>query len=341
MRRKDTRFRKRRQVLFLNCGYKSDDSYIPLSEVFILKISNGSTILFVCGPLSPILRGGDEMKKNVSVILTLFLITSVPIASFAAEIKDGGSDKAGEKKTWSISFGMIASYAWWTPVWLKYSFWNGIPHEGYPPFSFKIKPSFIYGPLVGVSFNPKWGLSGSFAYAKYKSTATIYYIDNFATATVMPLRGTRDAVKMDSDLLVNYNIDKYVKIFFGPKYQGYQYNEETLLSKTKIAYNSCSLGFGSGFNVPIVSTFYFQPNVSLFGLYGLEIRTGSEHYTSSAYALGFNGVVAFAYFIPAAHLTFTVGYKAQYIHYFQKTNSRFVNDYDLFHGALVSVVATF
>jgi hypothetical protein len=289
------------------------------------------------------------MKKGIMTAIGLMLmISSIHGVSFAQEKNEKAAEKEKKEKNWSISIGAIGHFSWWKPVWQKTPFTASI--SGFTPsYTFKIKPAFLYGPVFGVSFNPAWGLSGSFIYSRYKAVTRSYTL---FPPTIIPISLTRTAIKMDADLLINHVANQYVKLFFGPKYQGYSYTDKASGSN-RVAYHSVSLGFGTAFTVPIVSTLFFQPGISAFGLMGWEKRkAGSSKLGSSdkqsnkasiktATALGVNGSLAFGYYIQPAHLTFSAGYRVQYIYYFKKSNTQYVNKSDLFHGAFVSVIATF
>ncbi len=295
------------------------------------------------------------MKKVIlAAIGSMLMMSSLHGILFAQEKNEKPAEKEKKEKNWSISIGAIGQFTWWKPVWQKTPLTVNIT-SFVPSYTFNIKPSYLYGPILSVFFNPAWGLSGSFVYSQYRATTRSYTIllsGGGYPPLIIPVSLTRTAIKMDADLLINYVINRYVKIFFGPKYQGYSYTEKAIASK-KVMYHSVSLGFGTSFTVPIVSTFFFQPAISIFGLLGWEKRNGGSNLLGStdkqsnntlittANALGANGSLALGYFIQAAHLTLSAGYKAQYIYYFKKSNPQYVNKFDLFHGAFVSLIAIF
>ena len=153
---------------------------------------------------------------------------------------------------------------------------------------------------------------------------------------------------MDSDLLAMVTLAKFVKLFFGPRYQGYRYNEKFLLIKSSpVVYHSVSMGVGAAFTVPIGASFYFLPNISLVGLVGWEEQNPFKlSYTLQSVpgisgALGFNANVDFGYFVVPAGLTITAGFRVQYLHYLKKARVSYGNNADIFFGPSVSVIYTY
>lgn len=267
---------------------------------------------------------------------------------------DTSVTKGNTEKAWSMSIGVLGSYAWWSPTWGRYP--NAVlMNYLMPAYRFTVAPSFLYGPVLALSIGYRWGFSASFIHSRYTGRARVYPTTvsySFTSAVVLPLTIRRRAEKMDADLLVNFAATRYCKVFFGPKYQGYRYHESYITQATVI-YHSLSLGSGLIAGIPVVSRLTLQPSLSAFALYGWEKRRGGGFGTGGssrfdraaqrgyAWALGVNGSLALAYAVPAARLAFTVGYKAQYIHYFRSANPLHGQRYDLFHGASASVVVTF
>ncbi len=165
------------------------------------------------------------------------------------QIKQQSADKDGERK-WHLSVGFTVGCFWWNPVWQKYT--GDDLSEGFIPYKYKINPNAIYGPLLGFTINERWSLTWSFQYGSYlASTKTIYYNPLYFPFPI-PNTFKFRAVKMDSDLLTQAVVWKYARLFFGLRYQGYQYQEKFLgLTSTKVKYHSLALGFGSAFTVPM------------------------------------------------------------------------------------------
>lgn len=292
--------------------------------------------------------------KNSIIQISIACVIAMAIAAgplYPQQEENAGEGKTkGNERTWSVSLGFGTSYSWWTPVWG--SFKGGWVR----PYEYAIDPNFLYGPLVMVQFNPSWGLSGSFTYGTYRAKTT--QIANPIQLILPPsleflrspvfLRISKEVTKMDADLLVNYTVNRHIRIFFGPKYQGYSYTEEAFLSRAKLRYDALSFGAGMNFTLRIIGDFYFNPAFSAIGLYGFERISGTkfrsftaDQSTGRAAAVGGNGSAMFSYYIPAAWMTLALGYRAQCIYYFVKQNKSYGNEYDLFHGPYVAAIVTF
>jgi hypothetical protein len=250
--------------------------------------------------------------------------------------------KTDGKREWHIVAGLRLGCFWWQPVWQKYNA-NEIGN-GLDDFKYKMGPNAIFGPMLGFVINSQWALAWNFQYGRYiaKARALIYL------PPVIPGNIRFMVDKMDSDLLAMVTLAKWAKLFFGPRYQGYRYNEKFLLFKSSpVVYHSVALGVGSAFTVPLGLNFYFLPNISLVGLVGWEEKNPLKiSYTlksdpSTAGALGFNCNVDFGYFLAQASLTFTAGFRVQYLHYLKKIRPSYGNDADLFLGPSMAVTYTY
>jgi hypothetical protein len=247
------------------------------------------------------------------------------------------------KREWRLSAGFRVGCLWWQPVWQKYTA-NEIGN-GLDNFKYKMGPNAIYGPLLGFTINSQWSLSWNFQYGRYiaKAQAVIYVADR-----LLPGKIRFAAEKMDSDLLATVTLAKFAKLFFGPRYQGYQYKEKFLLIKSSpVKYHSIALGVGSAFTVPLGMSFYFLPSVSLVALVGWEEKNPLKiSYTlksegQTAGALGFNLQADFGYFVIPAGLTITAGFRVQYLGYVKKVRPSYGRDADVFFGPSVVVIYTY
>jgi hypothetical protein len=256
--------------------------------------------------------------------------------------------KTDDKREWHISAGFRLGCFWWKPVWQKY-----VPRDvsnGVDNFEYRMGPNAIFGPILSFAINKQWSLSWNFQYGQYIAHAqALLYIKNLPTPfSLIPGNIRFKVAKMDSDLLALVTLTKFVKLFFGPRYQGYRYNEKFLLVKSSpVVYHSISFGAGAAFTVPIGASFYFLPNISLVGLVGWEEKNPlkisytlkSEARTSGA--LGFNGNLDFGYFIAQASVTITAGFRVQYLHYLQKARDSYGNNADIFFGPSVAAIYTY
>jgi hypothetical protein len=251
------------------------------------------------------------------------------------------------KRQWHISAGFRVGCYWWQPVWQKYVALKEV-NNGANDFKYKMGPNAIFGPVLGFTINDRWSLAWNFQYGRYiaKANALIYYPP--ISSLLIPGKIRFAVQKMDSDLLVMVTLTKFARLFFGPRYQGYRYNEKFLFIKSSpVVYHSFAMGFGAAFTVPIGANFYFLPNISMVGLVGWEEKNPYKiSYTlqseaAIAGALGFNCNVDFGYYIAQAGVTITAGFRAQYLHYLKKVRDSYGNNADVFFGPSVAVVYTY
>ncbi|MBP7737380.1 MAG: hypothetical protein KA369_15475 [Spirochaetes bacterium] len=251
---------------------------------------------------------------------------------------------ADGKRQWHISVGFRAGCFWWQPVWQKYVSFKEVT-KGVDSFTYRMGPNAIYGPMLGFTINERWSLAWNFQYGRYIADArSLIYLSPF----LIPGKIHFAVQKMDSDLLVMVTLAKFARLFFGPRYQGYRYDEKFLIFKSsEVVYHSVAMGFGCAFTVPIAAGFYFLPNLSLVGLVGWEeanpykISYTLQSEAAIAGALGFNGNIDFGYYIAQAGISITVGFRAQYLHYLKKVRASYGNNADVFFGPSMAVVYTY
>ena len=79
--------------------------------------------------------------------------------------------------------------------------------------------------------------------------------------------------KHDADLLANYSINRWMKLVFGLKYQGYMIEDKirsiystaksfVIPSSDNIRFHSGGGGLGLGFTIPLGANFYIFPGFS-------------------------------------------------------------------------------
>jgi hypothetical protein len=294
-----------------------------------------------------------------SVVLAL-LVLSLPLQAQAqqkqAQQKQAQQQKmyqvkkkteADSKRQWHVSVGFRAGCFWWQPVWQKYDASDGEVSNGIYSFKYRMNPNAIYGPILGFTINDRWALSWNFQYGRYVANARALIVHPIVPIK-MPGKIRFVAEKMDSDLLVLVTLAKFARLFFGPRYQGYHYNEKFLFTKSSpVVYHSVAMGVGCAFTVPIGASFYFLPNLSLVGLVGWEEKNPYKvSYTlqseaAIAGAVGFNGNIDFGYYVAQAGITITAGFRAQYLYYIKKVRQSYGNNADVFFGPSISVVYTY
>ena len=258
--------------------------------------------------------------------------------------KDTGAEG---KRQWHISVGFRAGCFWWQPVWQKYDASKGEVGNGIYNFKYRMGPNAIFGPMLGFTINDRWSLAWNFQYGRYTANARAL-IAPIILPIAVPGKIHFAVEKMDSDLLAMVAVSKYAKIFFGPRYQGYRYNEKFLFVKSSpVVYHSIAMGFGCAFTVPIAASFYFLPNISLVGLVGWEennpykISYTLQSQSAIAGALGFNANIDFGYYVAQAGITITAGFRVQYLYYLKKVRDSYGYNADLFLGPSVAVIYTY
>jgi len=229
--------------------------------------------------------------------------------------------KKEEKSKTKISFGARVYYADWKPVWEK----SSIPFTS----SFNNNPFFLYNPFISIQFNNKWELLLNFSYGKTASSSIIviplwmdYYI----------FLDDRDIKKINGAITIAYTLNNYLKIFFGPKYYGFIYKEDSfmissnfdpfsgMMTPSVFAFGSNSIyhNFGPEIGISLKIPLFFKnlsllTDISGFGLYGMEIFNSSHREDSLSY--GFNIYPGISITIPAINIDIKTGYRYQYLKY--------------------------
>ncbi len=304
------------------------------------------------------------MKKKC-----IFVIAALIVSLMSTELVSGQEKGAVEKTKAgkvTVSIGYKQVFAWWQPVWEKKDNSNfdiitasfGVPSIT-QDITLQPDPDFLYNPVFSISLPNKWSISGSFLYGNFsckRKTTESYYFFAFGT-TVNPFSSySKKIEKYDADLLFNYQANRYLKIFFGPKYQGYnlRFVRDVIFASgirytDSVLFHSIGGGIGTAFTIPVYKGFFFLPTVSGIFLWGRDYSGNSSVFNSlftptretSMYIVGANGGVEFAYYIEKINLTVTAGFRCQYLYYLQNVRQDFVNKYDLFYGPSITLVYTF
>lgn len=253
-----------------------------------------------------------------------------------------------------VTVGGTVYYAGWDPFWR-----NENRFEMMPPFINKIDGQYvlkaaapIYGPVIAVGFNEKWGLSlsGLFGTYRYDYSGNTILMDLFAgiNSRIFPTQKSRLCYKYDGDLLANYSIERHTRLFFGLKYQGYHYRENGYdlffsvvmpIAKT-VTYHSGGIGLGILNATPLGKGFFIQTQVSFQAMAGAEQTDG--YGTAAILAcLGGNATGGIAYHITPAHLTIALGGRIQYQYYYRYSTINRNSRSDIFYGAYLSLMALF
>lgn len=183
-------------------------------------------------------------------------------------------------------------------------------------------PNFLYGPVFSFSLSPDLNLSFVFLYGSFTQN-----IEGSSYKT--------DLKRYDSDLALNYRINKYFKFFGGVKYVAFTWADSG---------KHQAIGPGAGISsvYPLRGNLYLLGNFSGMYLRGSEDGgTGSEKDKANEY--GFNTSISLAWYIPSAAVTISLGgrYQLIKIDYIDVSGDLPADSISKFYGATVSAVYSF
>jgi len=261
----------------------------------------------------------------------------------------------GPVRAMEISAGPVVWYAWWSPYFknffalrcprkamIYHVSQNVVPVES----RWNESGAFLYGPLLSVKLSESWSLGSAFI------TSSPYNQSGGHTKLISgnSFRYKDISIKMrkyDSDTTITYAVLPYLKVFGGFKYQGYAYHSRrratyavdiasSSINPVTYGYKSDSDGYGAGLGLgvtlPIWEDLYVIGNFS--GIYLNSSNAFMEKYLAANgsgalnrqnqhfYSWGMNGNLSLAYYIPAASITISAGFRFQILKMFC---SRLVN----------------
>jgi hypothetical protein len=229
----------------------------------------------------------------------------------------------------------------------------------------------IGGPLISFHLHPRVGVSAVFMIGKYHAYSTGSFFNVFGL--IMNSRYHKVITKFDLDSLINIAVHRYVRLFTGVKYQGYNYTEDIRypnISRSGIALadgardvlRNIGPGLGIGLTFPLPENFYIAWNVGGIVMFGSERYRfrWSSVYTISAtgvrvlptrfnesrfYTPGGNTSLSLGYNVPKAGLTLTLGGRYQFLYYVRRKNGAGMNEaypingkYDHIYGLTFAAV---
>jgi hypothetical protein len=214
-----------------------------------------------------------------------------------------------------ITVGASSWYAWW-----QYT----------PNDNREFDPGLIYGPVVGFDFADKWSLSSVFLTGAVKESGTMsgekyeFYYRRY-----------------DSDTVISYNVNRWLKVFGGLKYIRFDYNVTSSKStppfgSAEESYSSMGPGIGIGLTLPVTDSLFFLTNFSGMYCFGTYKAYASENDT--ARDIGFNSNVSLAYHIASMATTISSGFRFQYLDTKYSTNTDY-NSKTKFYG--ITLMATY
>ncbi|HSV97448.1 MAG TPA: hypothetical protein VLM75_11025 [Spirochaetota bacterium] len=182
-----------------------------------------------------------------------------------------------------------------------------------------VDPTFLYGPVFALGFAPKWSLTAVFLYGVYDYP--------MMSGETEPLR------RYDSDIALNYSINRYVKLFGGAKIMGYTFDSGS--------HYGVGPALGLGVTIPLSDSLFLLWNVS--GVYGFGREEHDGGSSSDAREAGFNTTLSLAYYIESASTTITLGGRYQWfnINYEKDDPDEFPESNITFYGITFSAVYSF
>ncbi len=234
------------------------------------------------------------MCRRKSIIILLFAALFIfPAALQAADISVGAS-------SW---------FAWWH-----------IHQDGPDPH---IDPSLLYGPVLSIGLPPDWSITAVFLYG---------HLDMENSGSSGNSSTTR-ITRYDSDLALNYSINRYIKLFGGAKIMGYTWDEGHHYGMGPAA--------GVGLTLPLAESLFLLWNAS--GMYAFAKERGNQQgysYRSNAQEPGINTTLSLAYYFESASTTVTLGGRYQWFDV-DYESEKIGNSESQFYGVTLSVVYSF
>ncbi len=245
----------------------------------------------------------------------------------------------------------------------------------------------IHGPMAGpslsVSFAGRWSLSSVFLAGRFIANSAGPVASGF-TEIVYPYLPTgsdpnallishyrRVITRYDSDTTAACALNRYVRLFAGFKYQGYEYDESMdylasndggLIASGSARFHSFGGGLGIGLSLPLAAGLYAGINLSGLCLYGIasydfdrqfmyatsgQIFPIPSQFSGERYwSAGGNSTLSLAYQFEKAGVTLSLGFRYQALYYFwQANNPQGFLDYfgrlDHSYGGTFSIVYSF
>lgn len=209
---------------------------------------------------------------------------------------------------------------------------------------------YLAGPLIGYQSNDgKWSVS--FA----PMIVSSFSQDWDVKAAGMDMKTDVDLKRTDIDIAVSYAVNKYVRVFWGYKYQDMEIDltlsYDTMMGDIKAKYKLDTTvhipTIGTGFVYPVSDKLALSTQLGvLYTIPTLEAKDwdGKRHDIWTEGTVGFNGEFAVNY-QPTGNLIFQLGYRYQY---WRLDAKAFDDEYsgktesdDITHGPTVSAVWIF
>ncbi len=211
-----------------------------------------------------------------------------------------------------ISVGASTWYSWWD---------MDAPEDQNPEFD----PGLLYGPLLSVRFLDDWSIASVFLYGKFGAKQYLTEIKRY-----------------DSDTSLSYSVNRYLKVFAGFKYMGFEWDNEE--GSGGGSHKAMGSGLGLAVTAPLADAFFLLFNIS--GIYVSGEEKQDDFWPgmpngSDLTETGGNSTISLAYYIQEISTTITLGFRAQYVK-INYENNDYASDADMtFYGATLSAVYSF
>ena len=176
-----------------------------------------------------------------------------------------------------LSVGASTWYSWWR-------FEEGNRTD-------KFDPALLYGPVLALGFAERWSLSTIFLYGRFE--------------TDMGPDKSDKIDRYDSDTALNYSINRYIKVFTGPKFMGYY------IKGSSFSHMAIGPALGIGLTLPVSDSLFVLWNASGALLFGKH-KDGKDDGEKSAYKEpGLNTNLSLAWYLESMSTTVSLGFRYQ------------------------------
>jgi len=209
---------------------------------------------------------------------------------------------------------------------------------------FEMDPSFMYGPTLSLDISNKWKISTTALFGNFEYETGYTFV---TSGRKRVLKG--EEFKWDADITLQYLFNRYLFLFGGIKYQGYNSETDiTILNSSGVVLNEFSSetryyqygpGLGIGCALPLWDSTILSCNINFIGEYATD--NDSEDKTADYWVYGINTTLGVAYYSKMLRTSFFLGAKFQMFHYVGQDGTdaeKSDGKNDLFYGIIFSAV---
>ena len=266
----------------------------------------------------------------------LYIIFFLVMILYSANILYGSNETDSSELKFSLGYRL--HYAWLSPYWERLES-KLLTTNYYYDIRQTQGDNFIYNPIFSIYFNNKWSITGSYQEGVLSYRGYYYYLTQFY-ATNFELE------KYDIELQISYTINRYVRFFFGPKYQAYVtvkgINTPGIPSSTVFFYNAIGIGTGFIFVIPLAGPLYLLTGIAAVIMYGAsEYSHEFVKGNSRSDIVGAIGNIGILVAIRSMNITLSLGVKVQAFNYTRPPYNDFGVNWEYYYGPNVSVIYRF